>query len=107
MQKLLYFILPLFLFGGLLANEQPCPCQDKATSESALTLEENLHNGRMIKLSDGSLWEIAPQNLHISEVWILPIPIEVEKSDHHIYPYYLVNKTSQTRVLARPLSSNK
>ena len=104
MQKFSYFILPLVLFGGLLAQQNLCPYRNSETRASDLTLEENLHNGRIIKLSDGSSWEVAPQDLHISEIWVLPITIEVEKSDHPVYPYYLVNKTSGTRVLVRTVS---
>lgn len=71
-----------------------------------LTLSENLHNGKILKLSNGTVWEVAPQDTNITEIWIFPFPLEVQKSTNKTYPYYIVNKRSKTKVLVRPLPSS-
>lgn len=70
-----------------------------------LTIAENLHGGKVLILSDGSKWEIAPQNLNISSTWILPVPLKVEKSHNATYPYRITNTNSMSSVLARPIPS--
>lgn len=70
-----------------------------------LTVEENLHGGKVLVLSDGSKWEIAPQDLHLSSSWILPVPMKVEKSNNQTYPYRITDINSQSSVLARPVPS--
>ena len=75
-----------------------------SSEDSELTLDENLHNGKVLKLSNGTLWEVAPQDVQITEIWIFPFPLKLEKSKDKAYPYYLVNKRSKTKVLVRPLS---
>jgi len=69
-----------------------------------LTIEENINSGRMLKLSNGTIWEIAPQDTSITEIWIFPFPLEIKKSQNSTYPYYIINKRSKTKVLARPLT---
>lgn len=69
-----------------------------------ITIEENLHGGKVLILSDGSSWEIAPQDLNISQLWILPVPLKIEKSNNSTYPYRIINMNSNSAILARPLA---
>lgn len=77
---------------------------DSTSNDSNLTLDENLHNGKVLKLSNGTLWEVAPQDVEITEIWIFPFPLKLGKSGNKAYPYYLQNLRSKTKVLVRPLS---
>lgn len=77
---------------------------NQSTLNQDLLLEENLHGGRFLKLNNGTIWEVAPQDLQITEIWIFPFPLNLEKSNNPTYPYYLVNLRSKTKVLVRPLS---
>lgn len=85
----------------VIAHEQTSPFEEE------LTVEENLHGGRVLVLSDGSTWEVNPQDLSISSAWILPSPLEVKKSSDGTYPYRIINTRSQSSVLVRPLDPIK
>lgn len=74
--------------------------------EQEITIEENLHGGKVLVLSDGSTWEVAPQDLKTSGTWIFPVPLKIEKSNNQAYPHRLVNTNSNTSILARKISSN-
>ena len=78
---------------------------DTSSDGSDLTIVENLHNGKVLKLNNGTLWEVAPQDVELTEIWIFPFPLKLEKSNNVHYPYYLVNLHSKTKILVRPLAS--
>ena len=69
-----------------------------------LTVDENLHDGKILVLSDGSTWEIAPQSLETSQSWIFPSPLKVEKIKHPIYSYKIISLHTSSFVLARPIA---
>ncbi len=64
-------------------------------------LEENLKNGRYIRLSDRSLWEINPADTPVTQGWITPAEIKVTSSDDSTYPYNLTNTLTGSTVKAR------
>ena len=64
-------------------------------------LQENLKNGRLIRLSDSSLWEIDPADTPITQGWITPVEIKVASSDDSAYPYNLTNSLTGSTVKAR------
>lgn len=68
-----------------------------------LTLAENIGNGRKIKLSDGSLYEIYPRDVGRAAGWITPFPIVVVPSDDADYPCKLVNKNTGSSLLAHQI----
>lgn len=72
-----------------------------------LTVDENLHSGKILVLSDGSTWEVAPQSLKVSENWILPSPLKVEKSGNKTYPYKIIIIQTNESVLVRPIAPYK
>lgn len=88
-----------FKIEDFIAHEMP------EQQQKTLTVEENLHGGKVLVLSDGTKWEVAPQDLNTSSSWILPVPMKVEKSNNKMYPYQIININSQSSVLARPLPS--
>jgi len=110
------FLLPLLLLSSffiygvspdakletMLSHQSNSNSDDQ---DQELLIEENLHGGKILKLNNGTTWEVAPQDVHITEIWIFPFPLKLEKSNNPNYPYYLVNKRSKTKVLVRPLAS--
>lgn len=66
-----------------------------------LSLSENLLSGRYVRLSDGTLWNIRPQDTPIVQGWITPADIVVSPSDNSFYPFKLTNQISGSSVLAR------
>jgi hypothetical protein len=64
-------------------------------------LQEVLKNGRFIRLSDNSLWEIDPADTPITQSWITPIEIKATPTNHPDYPYHLTNTLTGSMVKAR------
>jgi hypothetical protein len=87
-----------------------CTCDSSSTQTtptptdpSSLSLSQNIHNGRQLRLSDGSLYEVAPVDVNSSALWITPFSIKIERSSDPNYPYLLINLTSGTAVKAKQL----
>lgn len=70
-------------------------------------LQENLQGGRLIRLSDNSLWEINPVDTPITQGWITPVEIKVAQSNSGAYPYELTNTLTGSTVKARPAPVKK
>jgi hypothetical protein len=70
----------------------------------AATVSINIKNGKMLELSDNSVWEIAPEDTDISASWLSAIPIKVTKSKHPDFPYLLTNMLNNTSVKAKKSS---
>ncbi len=69
-----------------------------------LTLSENRSEGKMIILSDGSRWQIAPEDVDRSSLWLTPFPIRIEKSDDNPqYPYKIINTYTGSSVHAQKI----
>ena len=104
--RYLMIFLSLITFP-LLAPGQNGP-SNSSTEQNQLTIDFVLHNGKILKLSDGSIWKIAPQDINTSSVWILAPPIEIKKNEdpktNKAYPYRIINKTTDSCVLASPIS---
>ena len=104
------YLLPLLLFFSFYGHAadfklelvlSQASSSEASTTDSDLTIVENLHNGKVLKLSNGTLWEVAPQDVEITEIWIFPFPLKLEKSGNKQYPFYLVNLHSKTKILVR------
>jgi hypothetical protein len=65
------------------------------------SLSENHFNGDYLRLSDGTLWNVRPEDTPISQAWITPVDIIVSNSKDPFYPYKLTNTVSKSSVLAR------
>src|SRR3990167_7492069 len=82
--------------------EANCPKQSAEGSTQRLpTLLENLMNGHYLRLSDNTLWHIRPEDLAISQGWILAVEITVSPSRNPFFPNTLTNKVTGSSVLAR------
>ncbi len=69
--------------------------------EQPLFLSINIDNGQKIELTDGSIWEVDPEDYPTSQIWISPIPIKVVPSNNTDYPFLLVNKTTGVSIKVR------
>ncbi|MCB1072521.1 MAG: hypothetical protein H7A41_00230 [Chlamydiales bacterium] len=96
-------IFPILASPGLKIDE--VITHEVIQKQDEITVEENLHGGKVLVLSDGSTWEVAPQDLKVSGTWILPVPLKIEKSTNPSYPYRLININSNSSVLARQIAS--
>lgn len=70
-------------------------------------LEETLQDGKVLLLDDGTMWEVAHQDIEKAKMWSPPLSLELKKSGKKDYPYYIINKKSKTRVLVRPFSKSE
>ena len=82
-----------WLSNNMQASETP--------AKKELTLAENYHGGRVLQLNDGSIWEVAPEDVNYTGLWITPFPIHVSESTNPRYPYKLTNLVSGTSVHVR------
>lgn len=78
----------------------------QAPLSSNLSLSMNIKGGQQLRLSDGSLWAIAPSSVGQAAVWIFPIPIQIQNSNDPDYPYYLVNSQTQEKVKAKKIPNS-
>lgn len=74
---------------------------EKQAPEVMLSI--NIDAGRKLQLSDGTMWEVDPNDVVQSSVWITPFPMRIVPSDSTDYPFLLVNKTSGVSVKARKI----
>ena len=79
--------------------------QNNSQDTGPLSLSINIDNGQKLQLSDGSIWEVHPQDVDISAVWITPFPLQIEKSTNPMYPFLLKNTRTQMSVRARKSTS--
>jgi hypothetical protein len=70
-------------------------------SDKSLYLAFNSNNGKTLQLSDGSVYEVAPQDRLKTALWITPFPIRVEASGDPNYPIKLVNENTGENVKAK------
>ena len=69
-----------------------------------LSVEENISNGQMLRLSDNSLYQIAPSDALRASMWLTPFPVEIISSNNVDYPVILINKNTGERLLAKPIA---
>jgi hypothetical protein len=72
---------------------------------SNLSLSINIDGGKKLELSDNSIWEIAPDDLQKSAIWITPFPVQIVPSGDPTYPCLIINTNSGVSVRARPIQS--
>lgn len=83
------------------------PCHAEKTSEilpegSLLHLEINMKGGHRLLLNDHSAWDIDPEDLEISRLWLSPFPLKITLGGSDLYPYLIINMQSQKKVKAKP-----
>ncbi|MCB1084495.1 MAG: hypothetical protein KDK60_00150 [Chlamydiia bacterium] len=78
--------------------------QESQALPQEITVEENLHSGKILILSNGSSWMVAPSSLNVSQTWITPSGLKIEPSGNAYYPYSIINLQTKASVLVRPLA---
>jgi len=71
--------------------------------QKPLVLAENYHGGRVLQLSDGTIWEVAPEDVNYTGLWIMPFRVALGQSDNPIYPQTLTDLTTGTTVRVRQI----
>jgi hypothetical protein len=79
--------------------------QQPKQAPQELTLAENINNGHQLRLSDGSLYEIAPSDVTRAAGWITPFPIQVVPSGDPNYPFKIVNTNTGNSLKAKLLTA--
>ena len=72
--------------------------------ETELSLSINIDKGQKLQLSDNSLWEISPDDVSTSSVWLTPVPIKITPSGDLNYPCLIIDQNSGISVKARRIS---
>ncbi|MFY7842511.1 MAG: hypothetical protein ACOVOR_00605 [Rhabdochlamydiaceae bacterium] len=85
-------------------NKHFIPKKTKEDFSKQLVVLENLNGGKEIVLSDGRIFEIHPEDRHLSASWISPASIEVQDSQEALYPFYLKNSQTESLVRAKKLT---
>lgn len=83
-------------------RSEPIAADEK---EMRSELEENLRNGAYIRLKNGTLWQIYPNDTNISFGWISAVTIIITKSGDPEYPYKLTNSLTKSSVKARKVTA--
>ena len=81
------------------------PLEKKKTE--AITLSQNIDNGKILELSDGSMWQVAPEDIERAAFWIVPFPLYFvennDPSDMSEYPMKIVNQNTNLGVKVKQI----
>ena len=77
------------------------PSMQQNTPSQSLSLTINLNNGAELILSDATRWQIHPQDVVISSVWIAPSALSVAAGTDPSYPFVITNLSSKQSVRAK------
>ncbi len=72
-----------------------------------LYLSLNIEDGAKLELSNGSTYEIAPEDHLYTAYWITPFPVMLGKSDNPDYPVLITNMNTGTSVSGKQISTRK
>ncbi len=64
-------------------------------------LSENLNNGAQLRMSDGSLYAIAPQDQQRTSVWLTPFAAKFDESGDPNFPVKITNTITNVSVSAK------
>ncbi|NGX38792.1 MAG: hypothetical protein KR126chlam1_00103 [Chlamydiae bacterium] len=91
------FVLLILISTLSLTGQEP-------EQNDQLYLSLNVDSGSRLELSDGSAYEIDPDDWIYTTYWITPFPVELGKSDDPNYPVRITNLTSGTSVNGKEIS---
>jgi len=66
-------------------------------------LSENLQSGTQLRLSDGSLYEVMPEDRQKASFWLTPFQVKIEQTADLNYPCKITNTISLVSVRAKQL----
>jgi len=73
--------------------------------DKAIFLSENINSGQRLKLSDDSIYEIAPADRGRAEFWLTPFQVKLEPSGDPAYPVKITNLVTQISVKAKQVQA--
>jgi hypothetical protein len=78
--------------------------EQRSAPTKGLSLYTNLDGGKRLELSDGNIYEVAPEDLAVSSSWVTPFPIKVESGSDPHYPLELTNIQTGRTIRVRRIS---
>jgi len=69
-------------------------------------LDENINGGAQLKLSDGSVYEIAPTDRSKATYWLTPFQLKLEPSGDPNYPVKITNLVTGVSVKGKKVPSS-
>lgn len=106
-RSLFFFLVVCSTVIPPLFPDESTPPQVSQEAKKNLTVELVLKGGRVLKLSDGTFWKIAPADIDITSIWVFSPIIEIQDNQDPktkaSYPNKLTNTTTTSSVLAAPL----
>ena len=104
---LFFFLIVSSPMGSPLFSEVSSATEQPQKTQQTLTVDLVIKGGRVLKLSDGTFWKIAPKDISTTSVWLFSPTIDIEDNQDPktkaSYPKKLTNQTTQSSVLATPL----
>lgn len=73
-------------------SDVPLPQNPMDFQSGKLTLSQNINQGSVLVLSDGTYWEVKPEDRTISSLWLFPIAVELGQSGDSLYPVSIKNR---------------
>ena len=92
----LIFLLLFFL---------PLTAQENDPQQLYLSL--NIGEGKYLQLSDGSTYEIAPEDRLFASYWITPFPLMISESGNTEYPVRITNLNTGTMVNGKQIDTKE
>jgi hypothetical protein len=81
--------------------------EKKKVEASGLYLSQNLQNGKVLELNDGSQWEVSPEDSPRTAFWIVPFPLyfvdNTNALDKDQFPKKMVNQNTGVSVRVRQI----
>lgn len=75
--------------------------------DSQLSLSLNIGKGAILELSDGSSYEINPEDRLYTIYWITPFPIRISESGNPDYPVKITNMNTGRAVSGKQISTQE
>ena len=118
----MYIYFLSFLFICPLLAETPPSKSESFIGENPYGIKEELtvseiHNEKKknekkknifittLVLSDGSQWEVKPEDAYTAQSWFIPHAMKIEASNDPAYPYKITNQVTGSFVLVKKKNS--
>lgn len=75
-----------------------------AEKPKSLYLSENVQSGAQLRLSDGSVYEVMPEDRQKASFWLTPFQVKVEQTADPNYPYKITNSVTLVGVRAKQIA---
>lgn len=67
-------------------------------------LSENIQSGARLRFSDGSLYEIIPEDRSKASFWLTPFQVKIDQGKDPNYPYIITNTVTMISVRAKQIN---